>query len=624
MARTNKDKAPISLEQVSFKPMGNPMPSPGDWRDQVFYFLLPDRFSNGQESQANLFDPNDPARFKTTDKRRWMEGGKKFQGGTLKGIKSKLGYLRDLGITALWLGPIWKQRADLETYHGYGIQNYLDVDPRFGTRDDLRNLVNEAHAQGIYVILDIIYNHTGNNWFYDISGNAWDMVDYRYQPPYNFFGWRSGNGQPTYADLVIEDGIWPREFQNLDWYTRAGKIVHWDPQPWENPMHPECEFRRGDFFDLKDLDLDCRDDAMSAIIDVYKYWIAFSDADGLRLDTVKHASYEVCKNFCGAIHEYAESIGKENFFLVGEVTGGEQMAKDYLSIFGRNIDAVLDIGMAAGCLSGMVKGFTPPATFFDLYREGHDILGSHRESGRYHLSIIDDHDMVGRNKKRFAADMADNIRYTQAAHAIGTMLTTLGIPCIYYGSEQAFDGSTAYHDDSIEPRDGNGTPPFEDRYIRESMFGGSFGAFETEGCHFFNPDHPTYQRIAAIAGIRNRKDKIGLTLRRGRQYLREIKPYGETFFLPAPGELTAWSRVMDNQEVLVALNTHGNEDRGAFVTVDARLHPPNSVMKILYLSIWSDAELCNPPQHQPVTIEYFGNRATVRIDLPPGGMAILA
>jgi len=623
MTPTNEDKAPTSLEQASFKPMGRPMPSPADWRDQVFYFLLPDRFSNGQESVANFFDPKHPEKFKTTDKRRWMEGGKKFQGGTLKGIKSKLGYLKDLGITALWLGPIWKQRADLETYHGYGIQNYLDVDPRFGTRDDLRNLVNEAHAREIYVILDIIYNHSGNNWFYDIGGNARAMADYRYQPPYNVFGWRSGAGDPMQSELNLEDGVWPREFQNLNWYTRAGKIGRWDPEQWEDPMHPECEFRRGDFFDLKDLNLDCCSDAMSAIIDVYKYWIAFSDADGLRLDTVKHASSEVCKNFCGAIHEYAESIGKENFFLVGEVTGGARMARDYLSIFGRNIDAVLDIGAAAGCLSGMVKGFTPPAVFFDLYKEGHDILGSHRETGRYHLSITDDHDMVGRDKKRFAADTETGIRDTQAAHAIGTMLTTLGIPCIYYGSEQAFDGSTSYHDDSIEPR-GDGGIPFEDRYIREAMFGGTFGAFETEGCHFFNPDHPTYLRIAAIARVRNQKDKVGLALRRGRQYLRETKPYGESFFTPGAGELTAWSRVMDNQEVLVAMNTHGEQSRGAFVTVDAKLHPANSVMKVQYLSTWTDTDLRNPPQNQTVPVQYFGNRATVRIDLPPAGMVILA
>ena len=623
MTPTIEDKAPSSLKQVRFEPLGKVTPSPADWRDQVFYFLLPDRFSNGQESVDKLFDLKNPGKFKAADKKKWMEGGKKFQGGTLKGIKSKLGYLRDLGITALWLGPIWKQRKDLETYHGYGIQNFLDVDPRFGTREDLRNLVNEAHAQGIYVILDIIYNHSGNNWYYSIGGNPWEMVDYRYQPSYDFFGWRSGQGTAMHSVLRAEDAVWPQEFQNVGWYNRAGKIGKWDPEPWEDPMHPDNEFRRGDFYDLKDLDLDHHDDALSAIIDVYKYWIALSDADGYRIDTVKHVSFETCKNFCGAIHEYAESIGKENFFLVAEVTGGAQMARSYLDIFGRNVDAVLDIGAAAENLSSMVKGFTGPPSFFDQFK-GHDILGGHRETGRYHLSILDDHDMVGRDKKRFAAGNDQVIRLAQTAHAVGAMLTTLGIPCLYYGTEQAFDGSTAYHDDGIEPRDRNGKIPFDDRYIREAMFGGTFGAFETEGCHFFDPAHPTYLRIAAINRVRNCKDKTGLALRRGRQYLRETKPYGNSFLIPGPGELTAWSRIMDNKEVLVALNTHGSEGRGAFVTIHAPFHSPNSFMKVLYRSDWTDSELKNPPQNQTVLVDYFGERATIRIDLPPAGMAILA
>lgn len=623
MAPILKDKAPTSLKQVHIEPYGYATPSPLDWRDQVFYFLLPDRFSNGQESADELFDLNNPDACKTEDKRRWMEGGKNFQGGTLQGIQSKLRYLRNLGITALWLGPVWKQRKDLETYHGYGIQNFLEVDLRFGTREDLRNLVNEAHAQGIYVILDIIYNHTGNNWYYDIAGNPHTMTDYRYQPPYDVFGWRSGSGNPTSSLSGLEDGVWPEEFQDMDWYTRAGKIGKWDPEPWEDPMHPDNEFRRGDFFDLKDIDLDHKSHALSAIIAVYKYWIALADVDGFRIDTVKHASFEVCKNFCGAIHEFAESIGKENFFLVGEVTGGAQMARNYLDIFGRNVDAVLDIGAASRNLSGLVRGFTPPEVFFNQFN-GHGILGSHRETGRYHLSILDDHDMVGRDKMRFAAGNEQESRYAQTAHAVGTMLTTLGIPCLYYGTEQAFDGSSAYHDDRIEPREASGKPPFEDRYIREAMFGGTFGAFETEGCHFFDHDHPTYIRIAAINRVRNRRDLIGLALRRGRQYLRETNVFGDAFTVPGPGELAGWSRIMDRQEVLVALNTNGRQDRGAYVTVHAPDHPPGSALKILYHSDWSDAELKNPPETETVPVTYFGERAAVRIDLPPAGMVMLA
>ena len=549
--------APTQLASADLKPRGSVHPSPHDWRDQVLYFLLPDRFSDGQEADRPGFDREAPEAFKTPDKRIWMEGGKKFQGGTLKGIESKLDYLQGLGVTALWIGPIWRQRPDLETYHGYGIQNFLEIDPRFGTRQDLRNLVDAAHDRGMYVLLDIIYNHTGNNWFYDDHGTRRDTLPYRFQPPYPFHAWRSGTGEAAASAATPNDGVWPRDFQSMDWYTRAGQIGKWDPEPWEDPLNPDNEFRRGDFFDLKDLNLN-RDDVLSALIRVYQYWIALSDCDGFRIDTVKHVSWDGSRHFCGAIHEYAESIGKENFLLLGEVTGGTEMVVDYLEIFGRNIDAVLDIGAPSSRLGGMVKGLAEPSPFFDQF-SGHDLLGSHRATGSYHVSILDDHDMVGRDKHRFAANNSLPSQYEQVAHAVGVQLTTLGIPCIYYGTEQSLDGTQNRHDFDIE-----GHLSFEDRYIREAMFGGTFGAFEASGCHFFDPDHPTYLRIAAIARVRNRQDQVGLALRRGRQYLRQTSILDpEQFSIPGAGELVAWSRVLFDQEVLVAINTHGTEGRGA-------------------------------------------------------------
>jgi hypothetical protein len=200
---------------------------------------------------------------------------------------------------------------------------------------------------------------------------------------------------------------------------------------------------------------------------------------------------------------------------------------------------------------------------------------------------------------------------------VGVQLTTLGTPCLYYGTEQAFDGTDARHDPTIDSG-------FEDRYIRESMFGGTFGAFQTEGCHFFDPQHPTYLRIAAMARIRHQRNQIGLALRRGRQYLRETSFLDRPFSVPGRGELIAWSRILHHQEVLVVLNTHGTENRGADVTVDASLHLADSTMTFLYKSDWSDAELCNSLHNQTVPVKHRNGRATVRIDLPPAGMAILA
>jgi glycosidase len=613
-----EEHAPQKLSEVDLQPRGNVHPSPISWRDQFLYQLLPDRFSDGGEAHRELFDYQTPATFRVKDKAAWMAAGNKFNGGTLKGVASKLDYLQGLGITTVWLNPAWKQRPDLETYHGYGIQNFLDIDPRFGTRQDLRDLVDAAHERGMYVILDVIYNHSGSNWFYrdEGDGSPKTTMPYRFSPPYPIHGWRSGKGDSIPEPITLDDGVLPQEFQNLDWYNRAGAIVHWEPKSWEDPMNPYVEFRRGDFFELRDFHLE--DEAViAALARVYEYWIALSDCDGFRVDAVKHVSPIASRKFCDTIHGYAQSIGKDNFLLVGELTD-ESMVRGYLDIFGRNLDAVLDIVVAPNKLMAFIKGLAHPGEFFCLYDEK-TLAGSQRQLGTYHVTVLDDHDMVSRpTKERFAAHSNVPNRYEQIAHAVGIMLTMPGIPSIYYGTEQAFDGSETNHDYDIEPE-----RTYADRYIRESMFGSQFGAFETEGCHFFNPNHPTYLRISAIARIRNRPDKIGKALRRGHHYLRETSFANHPFSIPGAGELVAWSQVQFNTEILMALNTHGLENRGAFVTVDRSLHPIGSTMTVLYRSDWSDRELRNPPQDRTVTVQENSDRAVVRIDLAPSGMVIL-
>jgi hypothetical protein len=294
------------------------------------------------------------------------------------------------------------------------------------------------------------------------------------------------------------------------------------------------------------------------------------------------------------------------------------MEKDYLDVFGRNIDAALDIGDPAVRLAGMAKGLAGADGFFAQY-EAHDILGSHRDTGRFHVSVLDDHDMVGRPvKARFAAADPAPGAYSQAAAAVGIQLATLGVPCIYYGTEQAFDGSQFDGDPGADAG-------FEDRYIREGMFGSVFGAFRTSGCHFFDPDHPAYRRIAAIAGLRGRADRVGLALRRGRQYPRPISFLNRPFGFYGPGELAAWSRVLYDRDVLTVLNTHGTEPRGAWVTVDAGLHPAGSRMTILYHSGMDVSGFAPPPGQDTVEVLIQNDgRSAVRVDLPASGMMILA
>ena len=133
-------------------------PSPAAWEDEVFYFLLLDRFSDGREQgyrgndgevvtdgETPLFGPADAGNaIRTEDEaRHWRESGGRWAGGTLQGLTSKLGYLRRLGVTAVWVSPVFKQVAFEDSYHGYGVQDFLDVDPHFGTREDLREMVRD-------------------------------------------------------------------------------------------------------------------------------------------------------------------------------------------------------------------------------------------------------------------------------------------------------------------------------------------------------------------------------------------------------------------------------------------------------------------------------------------------
>jgi hypothetical protein len=146
------------------------------------------------------------------------------------------------------------------------------------------------------------------------------------------------------------------------------------------------------------------------------------------------------------------------------------------------------------------------------------------------------------------------------------------------------------------------------------------------GCAFFDQNHPTYLRIAAICNVVKQAGPIGQTLRRGRQYARATRVLEQAYTLPGAGELVAWSRVAFQQEVLVAMNTHGSEARGAWVTVGAEIPCVRQEMSVLYRSDWSDIELRNPPQNHvlPLTIDPVDGRLVVHIDLPPAGMLILA
>jgi len=636
--QTTHDQLERSLYDIDWAALRNKKftSSPSAWEDEVLYFLMLDRFSDDKEqgyrdnsgqpvatgSTPPFSFPDDAYKAERT---AWANAGADWLGGTLKGLEHKLGYLKRLGVSAIWISPVFKQvAADQHSYHGYGIQNFLDVDPHFGTRQDLIDLVNTAHAQGIRVILDIILNHAGNVFGYVFNPERYPLqeqggsigMDPRWdRQSYPVAGWRNAFNQTNipfgpidaaHDDAWPNDAVWPEELQALGTFSAKGRINSWDYDP---------EYFEGDFVTLKDINHGehARDadnhrivdtfhaaPALAALCEVYKFWIALADIDGFRIDTVKHMEPGATRYFAAVIKEFAQSLGKENFFLVGEITGGRDNAYNTLELTG--LDAALGIDDIPDRMDYLAKGWREPVDYFNLFRNSALVnKSSHVWFGKHVVTLFDDHDQVrkGNNKGRFCGDRANN-GYAHLKAVLGLNLCAMGIPCLYYGTEQAFDGTGD-----------------NDRFLRECMFGGRFGSLQSTGRHFFNEDHEIYRFIAEVAALRQQH----LALRRGRQYLREISDFGEpgSFGLPhmIGGQIRSvvpWSRLFDNQEILLAINTDADNARVAWVTIDATLHGATDVMECLYST--------DPAQIGTTTRVKARNGQAVHILVPAGGFVM--
>jgi glycosidase len=511
-------------------------PSPRDWSDQVIYFLLVDRFSDGKEDGYKdvagntvqgitpLFTPADAGSAVQNQAgiQAWEAAGTQWLGGTLKGITSKLGYLKRLGISTLWISPVLQQRKAVDDYHGYGIQNFLQVDPHFGADQDFKDLVAAAHNAGLYVILDVILNHSADVFEYDTASRPpWTGMTYAVK------GWRDSTGAatlpfPNPVNLADADSaIWPKELQSEGAFTRKGEIVDW--------FHRNQDAIEGDFNGLKDIHQGTGplpdyvpSDALRTITEAYEYWLAYADLDGFRVDTVKHMDHGATRFFASEIHEFAQSIGKDAFFLVGEIGGSREDAMWTRDKTG--LDAALGLADVQRFMVDAVKGLGNPANYFDLFRNSIEILKpSHTWFRNHVVTGFDDHDQIRFGpsyKARFASD-PEGRELELAILAMNAV--TLGIPCIYYGSEQRFNGKfpTAVN---TNPKD-----DFKaDRYIRETMFGSGFGSFQSKDRHFFDEAGQTYQELAKILRVRARE----LALRRGRQFMRPISEDGAAFWYP--------------------------------------------------------------------------------------------
>ncbi len=534
---------------------GDPLttfPSPIDWRDQWIYFLMVDRFNNSLQAPAHqpFDDPN-------------YYG---FQGGNLASIQDQLPYIKQLGAGAIWLSPVLKN-CPLQpgTYHGYGIHDFLHVDPRFArdpsnADNELRSLVDAAHQLGLYVVLDIVLNHVGDIFAYvcnsgeaDCINSQGSMADFSANP--RAIQWRDSQNtaQPNWTDAATvptpngDELVWPSELQNNTWYRRQGM------------PDPNGDDTVGDFDSLKQFRTDISQ-VQEYLIRAYQYVIARFDIDGYRIDTLRYLKGGLPQLFGNSIREFALSTGKKNFFTFGEVEVGDAEVQ-IAEFIGRNtnsgtdlvgVDAALDYPLF-DVLKPVVKGFSPPSDVVNMYEYRKtveaDILSSHGDATRYFVTFLDNHDVKERIRY---LNPANPTQYDdQVTLGLACLFCLPGIPCVYYGTEQGLHGV--------------GTDPA----VREALWGGP--GFSQSGVY--------YQHITQIAAVR----RSSPALRYGRFYFRPIsgdqQQFGVSTFVN--GTL-AFSRILMDQEIVVVANTDAVNASTVSVIVDDTLNTPGTQFRLIY------------------------------------------
>jgi alpha-amylase len=495
-----------------------------DWRDEVIYQLMVDRFANGDINNDYNVEPGHLGR---------------YQGGDYQGVIDKLDYLEALGVTALWISPVVRNveaDAGFASYHGYWTQDFLTVNPHFGDLAALRRLVDAAHARGLKVILDIVTNHVGQLFYYDINGNGqpddniygggeeaptggthspvWHITEY--DPEYDSRGIQSytslGEGGPAPTRWIYMPELnrvppLPAQFQNFDWYHRRGRVTTWDSM--EQTVY-------GDFpGGLKDLATE-REDVRDALIDVFKYWITAADFDGFRIDTLKHVEHEFWQRFCPAMRRHALDHGKEKFFMFGEAFDGRD---DLIGSFTFNgeVDSAFYFSQKFTVYDGVFKYGGATKGIEDLWTARQtNYADQPHENGigvppqQVLVNFMDNHDVP-----RFL--YPDNT--VAALHsALFLLLTQDGIPCLYYGTEQQLAG-------------GN------DPTNREPLW---WSGYDTTNA--------TFQHIRALIDLRKQYAPLrrgDLTVRWSTEHVADEQDAG----------LFAFERSLDGETVLVVVNS---------------------------------------------------------------------
>lgn len=381
----------------------------------VLYLLMPDRFAQGDAVAATDLEYNDaPDRTQPSTR----------HGGNLKGIADKLDYLDSLGITAIWSCPVLENDMPGGSYHGYATTDYYRIDPRFGTNADWQELIAQAHKRGIKVVMDMIFNHSGSNhpWMKDMPSKDW------YNHP-------EGNELTNFRLSTIHDPY--VSDYDLD-HTVNGWFV--SAMPDLNQKNPHL---------------------MKYLIQNSIWWIESSKINGIRMDTYPYADMQ-------GMAQWAADVLKEypNFNIVGECWYGNEAGPAFwqsgskINPVETNLPTVMDFKYNIDREKMFFEETDPWNGLNHVY--DHLALDYLYPDPQHILTFLDNHDT-----DRFLPEMPDSLGVWKQALAF--LLTSRGIPQLYYGTELLM----------------NGTKKISDGYIRLDMPGGFPGdkvdAFTREG-----------------------------------------------------------------------------------------------------------------------------------------------
>lgn len=407
----------------------------GFTNEDVLYMLMPDRFASGSTDNDQIKGMNEYKNDRTQPSLR--------HGGDLEGIRQHLDYFNQLGVTALWFTPVLENNSPdnngFSTYHGYATTDYYRVDPRFGTNEEYKRLTDEAHAKGLKIVMDMIFNHCGleHPWVEDMPTRDWLNTP-------EWLEKAKQEGKKETNDLYLQTSY--KLTPVLDPYASKVDLKE-TVDGWFVPSMPDLNQKNPH--------------VMTYLIQNSIWWIETVGIDGIRMDTYPYAD-------AAAMAEWMRQLNEEypNFNVVGETwvtepaytaawQGGSKVAK-----INSNLKSVMDfsffdkLNMAKNEeTDDWWKGYNRIYNSF-VY----DYLYPNPSSV---MAFIENHDT-----DRFLGNGRDTLALKQA---LALLLTVNRIPQLYYGTEVLM----------------NGTKEVTDGYVRKDFPGGFPGdthnAFTAEG-----------------------------------------------------------------------------------------------------------------------------------------------